>query len=294
VELELRFPLKLASVLADSNQLELAILNLAVNARDAMPLGGNIIVSAKEARLKDAPTAGRYVCLSVTDSGEGMDAETLARATEPFFTTKGVGKGTGLGLPMVHGVAQQSGGRLILKSEKGRGTTAEIWLPCAPNEDIDAPIPTVLIAEPIVKTRVVMVIDDDTLVLHSAVAMLEDLGHRVLQATSGKDALTLLAQHPEVEVLITDHAMPNMTGAELAVKVQAILPSLPIVLATGYAELPAGLATALTRLAKPFTQRELESAIVQAVQSSPAQAHASPPMVSSSLQTSSATAVAKR
>jgi PAS domain S-box-containing protein len=269
VELELRFPLKLASVLTDSNQLELAILNLVVNARDAMPAGGGIIVSAKEAHLKDAPAAGRYVCLSVTDSGEGMDAETLARATEPFFTTKGVGKGTGLGLPMVHGVAQQSGGRFILKSEKGRGTTAEIWLPCAPVAAAGPPTPSVPIVQVSARSRVVMVVDDDTLVLHSAAAMLEDLGHRVLQAASGKDALKLLAEHPEIEVLITDHAMPNMTGAELATAVKAISPALPIVLATGYAELPGRLAAALTRLAKPFTQRELENAIVQAVQSSP-------------------------
>jgi PAS domain S-box-containing protein len=278
VELELRFPLKLASVLADSNQLELAILNLVVNARDAMPLGGSIIVGAKEARLKDAPPDARYVCLSVTDAGEGMDAQTLARATEPFFTTKGVGKGTGLGLPMVHGVAQQSGGRLVIKSEQGRGTTAEIWLPCAPAAEVEAPaagastagapIAAVPTAEPTVECRVVLVVDDDTLVLHSAVAMLEDLGHRVFHATSGKDALALLRKHPEVQVLITDHAMPNMTGAELAGKARAIFPSLPIVLATGYAELPAGSATSLTRLAKPFTQRELEDSVIQAIGSS--------------------------
>ena len=269
VELELRFPLNLACVLADSNQLELAILNLVVNARDAMPAGGSIIVSAKEAHLKDAPAVGRYVCLSVTDSGEGMDAETLARAVEPFFTTKGVGKGTGLGLPMVHGVAQQSGGRFVLKSEKGRGTTAEIWLPCATANASDPSAPPVPTVHPMARPRVVMVVDDDMLVLHSAVAMLEDLGHRVIQSTSGKEALKLLAEHPEVEVLITDHAMPNMTGAELAEKAQTISPSLPIVLATGYAELPAGLAGTLMRLAKPFTQRELENAIVQAAGSSP-------------------------
>jgi PAS domain S-box-containing protein len=269
VELELRFPLKLACVLADSNQLELAILNLVVNARDAMPAGGSIIISAREAQLKDAPAAGRYVCLSVTDSGEGMDAPTLARATEPFFTTKGVGKGTGLGLPMVHGVAQQSGGRLILKSEQGRGTTAEMWLPCALAAAADPPIRPVTPVQSVAKARVVMVVDDDMLVLHSAAAMLEDLGHRVVQASSGKDALRLLAQHPEVEVLITDHAMPNMTGAELAEKVRAISPTLPTVLATGYAELPAGMAVTLTRLAKPFTQRELENAIVQADRSAP-------------------------
>ena len=264
VELELRFAPKLASVLADSNQLELAILNLVVNARDAMPEGGCIIIGAKEAQLTDAPSAGHYVCVSVTDSGEGMDPETLSRATEPFFTTKGVGKGTGLGLPMVHGMVQQSGGKLVLKSEKGRGTTAEIWLPCAPSAAAHPTVPSVPTAQPGVRARVVLVVDDDTLVLHSAVAMLEDLGHRVFHSTSGKHALKLLADHPEIEVLITDHAMPTMTGAELAANVQAISPSLPIVLATGYAELPAGLATTLTRLAKPFTQRELENAMYQA------------------------------
>ena len=131
MELELRLPEGLAPVWADANQLELALLNLVVNARDAMPNGGNIVIAAREAPIDPMPDAPRFVCLSVIDSGEGMDAETLARATEPFFTTKGVGKGTGLGLPMVHGVAHQSGGRLILKSEKGRGTTAELWLPCS-------------------------------------------------------------------------------------------------------------------------------------------------------------------
>ena len=267
VELELRFPLKLPNVLADANQLELALLNLVVNARDAMPSGGNIMIGAKEAQLRDAPAVGRYVCLWVTDSGEGMDAETLARATEPFFTTKGIGKGTGLGLPMVHGVAQQSGGRLVLKSEKGRGTTAEIWLPCAPATTADAPIASVPADEPNVQPRVILVVDDDTLVLHSAAAMLEDLGHRVLQASSGKHALILLAQHPDIELLITDHAMPNMTGAELAAKVLVNSPSLPIVLATGFAELPVGTASTLTRLAKPFTQRELGNVISEAIRS---------------------------
>jgi signal transduction histidine kinase len=119
----------------DSNQLELALLNLAVNGRDAMPTGGCLIIAAREesvaSRHGAGLRAGRYVCISVTDRGEGMDEATLARAVEPFFTTKEVGKGTGLGLPMVHGMAEQSGGRLILKSQKGAGTTAELWLPVA-------------------------------------------------------------------------------------------------------------------------------------------------------------------
>jgi PAS domain S-box-containing protein len=266
VHLERHFPPMLPAVLADPNQLELALLNLVVNARDAMPEGGSIIIAATEAQMGDAPDAALSVCLSVTDTGEGMDAETLVRATEPFFTTKGIGKGTGLGLPMVHGVAQQSGGRLVLKSEKGRGTTAELWLPCAPAAVPAAPTLPAPAAQPVVRPLAVMVVDDDSLVLHSIAAMLEDLGHRVFQATSGKQALSLLAQHPEVEVLITDHAMPSMTGAELATAVKRISPSLPVVIATGYAELPPGLAAGLTRLAKPFTQRELEDVISQSSQ----------------------------
>jgi signal transduction histidine kinase len=151
-----RFPLKLAAALTDANQLELALLNLVVNARDAMPQGGTIIIAAKEAQMDNAPGAGRFVCLSVTDSGEGTDAETLARATEPFFTTKGIGKGTGLGLPMVHGVAQQSGGQLILKSEKGRGTIAEIWLPRAPDSVPARPTSSAPVAQANVRPLAVM------------------------------------------------------------------------------------------------------------------------------------------
>src|SRR5206468_3170470 len=132
VSIETRFPLKLPKVQADPNQLELALLNLAMNASDAMPEGGPLILSAREeTSAGGAMPAGRYVCFSVIDAGTGMDEATLARATEPFFTTKGPGKGTGLGLSMVHGVAEQSGGRLVLQSHVGKGTTAELWLPVA-------------------------------------------------------------------------------------------------------------------------------------------------------------------
>src|SRR5262249_2447699 len=130
VAIQTRFPRGLPKVQADPNQLELALLNLAMNARDAMPDGGPVILSAREEKATpgSALTPGRYVCLAVTDTGMGMDQTTLARATEPFFTTKGPGKGTGLGLSMVHGMAEQSGGRLALRSRKGAGTTAELWL----------------------------------------------------------------------------------------------------------------------------------------------------------------------
>ena len=220
----------------------------------------------RKAQFDPAPDAPHFVCLSVIDSGEGMDAQTLARATEPFFTTKGVGKGTGLGLPMVHGVAHQSGGRLILKSEKGRGTTAELWLPCSPAPVAEPTAPAVPAVAACLRPLTVLLVDDDMLVLHSAAAMLEDLGHRVLSANSGEQALTLLAQHPDVDVLITDHAMPRMTGAELAATARTIYSRLPIVLATGYAELSGGSVASLTRLAKPFTQKELSDAMGQAIE----------------------------
>jgi PAS domain S-box-containing protein len=269
IELQLRFPRDLPAVVSDANQLELALLNLVVNARDAMPLGGSIVISARVGRLEAAAREASFVCLSVTDTGEGMDAETLARATEPFFTTKGVGKGTGLGLPMVHGVAQQSGGQLILRSERGQGTTAEIWLPCSLTDVAAAPDYLATPVERRGRSLRVIVVDDDTLVLSSAAAMLEDLGHQVFQATSAEQALNLLREQPSVDVLITDHAMPVMTGAELAAIIQRQFPSLPMVLATGYAELPPGVAASLTRLAKPFTQGELEGALLQAIDHSP-------------------------
>jgi PAS domain S-box-containing protein len=272
-ELEMRFPLKLKAVRTDANQLELAILNLVVNARDAMTNGGSIIVGAKEfevgAQSRDAIAPGRYVCLSVTDSGMGMDAATLARAAEPFFTTKGVGKGTGLGLPMVRGVAEQSGGRLVLKSEKNRGTTAELWLPCAVGETLCKPATSAEPARVAGRPLFVLAVDDDNLVLRSTSAMLEDLDHRVLQAASASEALALIDAHAGIDLLITDHAMPGMSGAELADTLKKQSCEIPIIIATGFAELPEGIANNLTRLAKPFSQGELEVAVSMAMRATP-------------------------
>jgi CheY-like chemotaxis protein len=240
-----------------------------VNARDAMPNGGTIIIAARDfevlARSASDLPPGRYVCLSVTDSGEGMDADTLARATEPFFTTKGVGKGTGLGLPMVYGVAAQSGGRLVLKSEPGRGTTAEIWLPCSAKTTVESGDEPEA-AEPI-RTRplVVLLVDDDSLVLDSATAMLEDLGHRVLAAASANEALRLAGEFADIDLVISDHAMPKVTGAQLARTLRTRFPNLPIIIATGYTELPDDIPIGITRLPKPFSQYELELAVNVAV-----------------------------
>jgi PAS domain S-box-containing protein len=261
------FPLGLPAVLADAHQLESALLNLSLNARDAMPLGGSIDI---EARVEESVTAGRkkleaghYVCVSVVDGGEGMDEATLARATEPFFTTKGVGKGTGLGLPMVSGLAEQLGGALILKSRKGEGTTAELWLPLADqkSDPISAGLQKgISLAGKKTRALVVLVVDDDGLILMNTAAMLEDLGHKALSAASGKQALEIVRRDEPIDLVITDQGMPHMTGAQLAEEIRARRPQLPIILATGYAELPANPRN-LPVLSKPFLQDALEKSI---------------------------------
>ena len=261
---------QLPRVSTDANQLESALQNLALNARDAMSGGGQILISAHE-ELVDAGHAtnlspGEYVCISVADAGEGMDEATLARATQPFFTTKGVGKGTGLGLSMVDGLAAQSGGRLIVHSQPGHGTTVEIWLPIAEaglhaNHEQHAAgtdVPRAA-ANPLV----VLAVDDDSLVLINIAAMLEDLGHTVIDVGSGAKALEIINAGTRVDLVISDQAMPGMTGVQLFDAIRARRPHLPLVLATGYAELPPGIDT--YRLAKPFTQSELAEAVAAAV-----------------------------
>ncbi|WCM48785.1 PAS domain S-box protein [Pseudomonas sp. WJP1] len=268
VELETRFPVQIEPVMADVNQLELAVLNLATNARDAMPNGGKIVISACAETVADqSPSTtlkGRYVCLSITDTGEGMDEATLASAMDPFFTTKGLGKGTGLGLSMVHGFIEQLGGRFILKSQKNQGTTAELWLPVASEGSIVAP----LVEEPAapqVRRLCILVVDDDSLVLTSTCLLLEDLGHRVITATSGAQGLDQFENNPAIDLVITDMAMPHMSGAQLAEAIRTRNPGMPIILATGYAERLEGFAARLPRLSKPFTQLNLVEIIASAM-----------------------------
>ncbi|MBP1475193.1 PAS domain S-box protein [Frateuria sp. MAH-13] len=261
------FPLQLPRVLIDPNQLELALLNLAVNGRDAMPQGGRLEIGASSEHVGEghstALPSGEYVCLWVADEGHGMDEATVMRATEPFFTTKGVGKGTGLGLSMAFGLAEQSGGRLLLQSQPGRGTTVEIWLPVATAQaapsavavgDADAPLHA---ADPLT----LLIVDDDDLVLLSTMAMAEDLGHVVHAVRSAEEALAYLDAGGEVDLVITDQAMPGMTGIRLAGLLRERAPGLPIVLASGYADLPGAPLPGLVRLSKPFTRRELHRAI---------------------------------
>ena len=267
IRIETHFPSKLPKVNADTNQLELAILNLAINGRDAMPKGGSIVIGAAERTDVSGLKAGHYLCLSVTDTGTGMDEETLKRATEPFFTTKGVGKGTGLGLPMVHGMTEQSGGKLALKSRPGQGTTAELYLPVAPGEAASAEKDDVVprASHHVRKKLAILTVDDDPLVALNTSALLEELGHTVYSAASAVHALEILRREKKIDLLITDQLMPGMTGSELATRIRAEKTQLPIILATGYAELAPGEAEGLPRLAKPFGQRELAEAIARAV-----------------------------
>jgi PAS domain S-box-containing protein len=264
-QIDTQFPLVLRSVRADPAQLELALLNLAVNARDAMPQGGRILIAAREEEAVAGGDLrpGGYICLSVIDDGEGMDEATLARATEPFYTTKGIGKGTGLGLSMAHGFAEQCGGKLVLRSRAGEGTAVELWLPVAEPASAEEPA-TAPRAATTTRAMVVLAVDDDALVLTNTAAMLEDAGHRVLTATSGRQALQLLAE-TRIDMLVTDFAMPEMTGAQLADAAQAGWPDLPVLMVSGYAELPEGAAAGVPRLAKPFRQEQLAQAVAQAV-----------------------------
>jgi PAS domain S-box-containing protein len=265
VRVETRFPARLPKVVADANQLELALLNLAINGRDAMPTGGTITIGAT--KRADAPglKAGNYLCVSVTDTGTGMDEETLRRAMEPFFTTKGVGKGTGLGLPMVHGMAQQSGGTLLLKSRPGRGTSAELYLPVAQGELMSAAQDLTAQTFHTDKKLAILTVDDDPLVALNTSALLEELGHTVYSAPSALHALDILRREKTIDLMITDQLMPGMTGSELATRIRAENAQIPIILATGYAELTPGEGEGLPRLAKPFSQRELAEAIARAV-----------------------------
>ena len=245
-------------MLADATQLEMAILNLCTNARDAMPDGGNIVISAREETVSQGEAGslspGRYVRLSFRDTGSGMDGATLKYAMEPFFTTKGPGRGTGLGLSMVHGFSEQSGGRFALESRPGEGTVAELWLP-APDTAEAASNSEGHPASKEHHSLTILAVDDDGLVLANTVSMLEELGHRGIAASSGRQAIGLFENEGPVDIVITDYSMPHMTGLELAEALLKLQPDLPILLVTGYAEIKNG--ARLPKLSKPFTQAQL-------------------------------------
>jgi len=262
MQVEIRFPLTLPPANCDSNQLELALLNLMINARDAMSSSGTIVLTAAEQTITTSEKLrpGHYVCISVIDTGVGMDEQTLSRAIEPFFTTKGIGKGTGLGLSMVDGMTQQCGGMLALHSSPGAGTTAEVWLPVARQKPASRTKVADVIQPVATRPLRILIVDDDPLVLGNAAALLEDAGHHVTSVSSATEALSALRQS-NFELLITDHLMPTMTGTQLIEEIRNQLSGIPALIMTGYRELTTDTVASVPRLTKPFTQQQLLEAI---------------------------------
>ncbi len=263
ITLDIDLPENLPFVLADGNQLDLAILNLAVNARDAMPNGGALKLSAKPLTEKDdRPTNipnGDFVSLAISDTGVGMDSETMARAIEPFFTTKGLGEGTGLGLSMAEGLLAQLGGGLVMDSVPGEGTTVTLFLPQAgvpigKSEEADKEFPTE-------KSRgTILLIDDDELVRAGTADMLAELGFDVMEAANADQGLGLIQGVSTLSAVVTDHLMPGMTGAELARKLKDEHPDLPVLLISGYQNIET-IAPDIPRLSKPFRHKQLGASI---------------------------------
>ena len=262
IELRIACAAGLGAAWADANQLELAILNLCVNARDAMPHGGTLTIALDRAAIgpRESPKLrpGIYLRLSVFDTGTGMDSETLRRAVEPFFSTKGVGKGTGLGLSMIHGLAAQLGGDFSLSSAPGEGTRADLWLPVASDRSAPTPLAHRVDATAPIGPLTILLVDDEELVRTGTAEMLRDLGHEVIEASGGAEALGKLRARLQVDVVVTDYMMPRMDGAELARRIGKLRPNLPILLITGYADRVEG-ASDLPRLAKPFRQAEISA-----------------------------------
>jgi len=245
---------------ADANQLEMAILNLGVNARDAMPDGGTLTIAATRESVRadhrSGLKLGHYVRLSVADTGSGMDEATQARAVEPFFSTKGIGKGTGLGLSMVHGLVAQLGGGLTIISEPAGGTEVELWLPVSFDFVEDGETHTPVACGPVVSRGCVLLVDDEELVRAATAEMLSDLGYDVVEAKSAEQALNLIADGLVFDLMVTDHLMPGMNGVELVRRIRADRPTLPVLIVSGYAEAE-GIASDLPRLTKPFRTAEL-------------------------------------
>jgi len=263
VKLDIAIGPDLPPAKADGNQIEMALLNLAVNARDAMPDGGILTISAVLDTVGEGNPnrlqSGDYIRLGVADTGTGMDKQTIAKAIEPFFTTKGIGQGTGLGLSMVHGLAAQLGGGLSIKSALGEGTTINLWLP------VSSVLPEQVVAVPDLdightSRGKVLVVDDEDLVRASTAHMLGELGYSVFEARSAEDALNMLSDICDIDLLVTDHLMPGITGTDLAEQVRAIKPDMRVLVVSGYAEAK-GISPDLPRLTKPFKQNDLATSL---------------------------------
>lgn len=249
----------------DPGQFELAILNLVVNARDAMAEAGTLFIKVTGEELAGnnqlGLPAGDYVRISVRDTGVGMDTATLRRAIEPFFSTKAAGKGTGLGLSMVHGLAAQSGGTLHLESAPGLGTSAELWLPLL-NEPAIADARSKIDSLTASRPATILLVDDEELVRSATREMLQEMGHKVVEASSGVEALAALKAESDIELLVTDLLMPNMSGTELVQEVRSCGSRIPVLIITGYAS-PGELDDAVPRLGKPFSAQQLKDAVAE-------------------------------
>jgi signal transduction histidine kinase/ActR/RegA family two-component response regulator len=264
IDVRLRCDAGIQPALVDPNQLELAILNLAVNARDAMPDGGLLTILAEEIAVGPRSTPklipGLYVRLSVIDAGCGMDADTLTHAIEPFYSTKEFGRGTGLGLSMVHGLAAQLGGGFNLTSAPGEGTRVDLYLPIA---DEAAATQHRASPEPVVdvgRRLNVLLVDDEEIVRVATAEMVRELGHHVEEARGGLEALARLDEGLEVDAVISDYMMPGMDGGALAETISKSRPDVPILLITGYTG-PTDDVLHLPRLAKPFDQAAIARAL---------------------------------
>ena len=250
---------------ADPNQIEMAVLNLSVNARDAMPNGGQLTISAADevvaGRHRAGLAPGAYVRISVADTGTGMDEATVARAIEPFYSTKGIGKGTGLGLSMVHGLASQLGGSLLISSKVGLGTQIEFWLPATVHSpaSLDTPEPATVAAG--VAKGTILLVDDEDLVRLSTADMIIEIGFGVIETASAEEALTVLRNGANISAVVTDHLMPGMTGVDLARIVMERWPDTPVLIVSGYAD-GDGIAPDLPRLSKPFRKADLTGSLI--------------------------------
>ena len=264
VDVQLRIDLDLPSALVDPNQLELAILNLTVNARDAMPQGGPLTILAEEVAIgpQSSPKLkpGLYIKLSVIDAGRGMDSATLARAVEPFYSTKEFGRGTGLGLSMVHGLAAQMGGGFALTSALGEGTRVDLYLPVAGKAALAERRQARETIKSIGRRLSVLLVDDEPLVRTATAEMIRDLGHGVEEAAGGAEGLARIEGGLSIDAVITDYMMPGMDGGALSRRIAEIRPNLPVLLITGYTG-PTDDVLHLPRLAKPFGQAEIAAAL---------------------------------
>ncbi len=273
VRIELRLEAEDGTATVDPTQVELVILNLAINARDAMPEGGTLTLGTALSELPyddrpDAPPPGAYLCITVRDTGTGMPPEVLARVFEPFFTTKGPNGGSGLGLSQAYGVARQSGGTLTLSSAVGQGTTVSLYLPRA--EARAEPPPSQAAPSQPAETEhraTLLVVDDDTDVLATTTMLLRRRGYAVLDAGNAQDALVLLKERPAIDLLLTDMVMPDVNGPELARRARTLRPGLPVVFFSGYAdpEALAGSGSTIRLVRKPFRPGDLADMIESAL-----------------------------